>query len=92
MCHAGNLCIDEAREFHPEVVLLDIGLPDMSGFDVARTLREDSCCHDALIIGASGYGDPQTRAQARAAGFDHHLVKPVDIEALTELVSQPRRP
>ena len=60
--------------------------------EVARQLREEACCPNSLIIGVSGYGDHQAREQARKAGFDHHLVKPVAIEAVTELVSRPGRP
>ncbi len=60
--------------------------------EVARQLRGEACCRDSLIIGVSGYGDQQAREETREAGFDHHLVKPVDIEAVTELVSRPGRP
>jgi CheY-like chemotaxis protein/two-component sensor histidine kinase len=90
LCHDGSTAIDEAQEFRPEVVLLDIGLPGLNGFEVAQTLREEACCGDSLIIGISGYGDQQAREKARMAGFDHYLVKPVDIEAVTQLVSRPR--
>jgi CheY-like chemotaxis protein len=92
LCHDGGEAIEAAREFRPEVVLLDIGLPGLNGFEVARQLREEACCLDSLIIGISGYGDHQARERARESGFDHHLVKPVDIEAVTKLVSRPRRP
>jgi CheY-like chemotaxis protein len=92
LCHDGGEAIEAAREFRPEVVLLDIGLPGLNGFEVARQLREEACCLDSLIIGISGYGDQQARERARESGFDHHLVKPVDIEAVTKLVSRPRRP
>jgi DNA-binding response OmpR family regulator len=92
LCHDGGTGIEEAREFRPDVVLLDIGLPGLNGFEVAQTLREEACCGDSLIIGISGYGDQQAREKARVAGFDHYLVKPVDIAAVTQLVSRPRHP
>jgi PAS domain S-box-containing protein len=88
LCHDGSTGIEEAREFGPAVVLLDIGLPGLNGFEVAQTLREEACCGDSLIIGISGYGDQQAREKARVAGFDLYLVKPVDMEAVTQLVSQ----
>ena len=73
--------------FRPEVILLDIGLPGMDGYAVARQLRQEDCCRDTLIIGISGYGDQKAREQARQAGFDHLLVKPVDIAVVTELIA-----
>lgn len=87
-CHDGIESIEVAREFRPEVVLLNIGLPGMNGFEVARTLRDEECCRDTLIIGASWYGDAQSREEARLAGFDHHLVKPVDIDSLLPLIEE----
>lgn len=90
LCHDGREAIESAREFSPKGVLLDIGLPGIDGYEVARQLRQVECCRDTLIIGASGYGDPLSRELAREAGFDHHLVKPVDIEAIAELVTRPR--
>ena len=76
-----------ARDFRPDVVLLDIGLPGMNGFEVARKLRQEECCGETLIVGVSGYGDEEARARGRESGFDRHLVKPVDIEALMGLLA-----
>jgi CheY-like chemotaxis protein len=69
-------------------VLLDIGLPGMDGFEVAKRLRGD-VCPKALLIAISGYGDEESRRHTREAGFDHHLVKPVDFDALLSLLQQP---
>ncbi len=59
----------------------------MDGYEVAKKLRQD-LCPDALIIAVSGYGDPEVQRRTREAGFDHHLVKPVDFHALMKLVSR----
>ncbi len=91
VAHSGPDAIASAREHGPEVVILDIGLPGMDGFEVARQLRREACCYGSLIIGVSGYGDVEAREQGREAGFDHHLVKPVDFDVLMGLFTpQPR--
>jgi PAS domain S-box-containing protein len=86
----GKSAIELATVYHPEVVLLDIGLPGIDGYAVARQLRQEPCCRDSLIVGVSGYGDRDARELAEQAGFDHYLVKPVDIVALTEVAASRR--
>ena len=73
-----------AVEFAPEVVLLDIGLPGMDGFEVARRLRAMPALADTFLVAMTGYGNPGDRAEARAAGFDEYLLKPVDLTLLRE--------
>ena len=73
-----------AAEFAPEVVLLDIGLPGMDGFEVARRLRAMPALAGSFLVAMTGYGDPGDRAQAQTAGFDEYLLKPVDLELLRE--------
>ena len=73
-----------AAEFLPEVVLLDIGLPGMDGFEVARRLRAMPALKNAVLIAMTGYASPEDRVTATQAGFDAHLVKPVDLEFLRE--------
>ena len=73
-----------ATEFQPEVVLLDIGLPGMDGFEVARHLRAMPALAGALLIAMTGYASPEDLRAAKDAGFDEHLVKPVDLEILRE--------
>jgi two-component system CheB/CheR fusion protein len=75
-----------AREFRPEVLLLDIGLPRLSGYDIARQVRGDPAFEHAIIIAVTGYGQPQDRAKSREAGFDHHLTKPVEFPGLRQLL------
>jgi CheY-like chemotaxis protein len=74
-----------AQEFKPRIVLLDIGLPGMNGFEVARALRAEPATRDCLLVAVSGYGQSEDQRQSQEAGFDHHLVKPVDLTVLQEI-------
>jgi len=76
-----------AGAFGPQAVLLDIGLPKMNGLDAARRIREQAWGRDIMLIALSGWGQEDDRRRSKAAGFDHHFVKPVDIEPLTDLLS-----
>ena len=82
----GMQALQEAVEFRPDVVLLDIGLPGINGYEVARRLRSTKAGQSAKIIAITGWGQDTDRARAREAGFDVHLVKPVDEAALQHLV------
>ena len=82
----GVQALQEAVEFRPDVVLLDIGLPGINGYEVARRLRATKAGQSAKIIAITGWGQDADRARAREAGFDVHLVKPVDEAALQHLV------
>jgi CheY-like chemotaxis protein len=82
----GTGAIAEARSFRPHVVLLDIALPGLDGYAVARALRTMPECDGALIVAVSGYGQAEDRARSREAGFDEHLLKPVAPERLLEIV------
>jgi CheY-like chemotaxis protein len=82
---AGPSALETAGVFLPEIVLLDIGLPGMDGYEVARRLRAE---HDGCrLIALTGYGRDDDRQRSREAGFDHHLVKPVDLEELKRALS-----
>jgi len=87
MVHDGLAAIDAAREQHPEVVLLDIGLPGLDGYQVAKRLREDSSMDGALLVAMTGYGQPEDRRRSREAGIHHHFVKPVEPFVLRTLLS-----
>jgi signal transduction histidine kinase/DNA-binding response OmpR family regulator len=91
VAHDGPAALELVEEFRPEVVLLDIGLPGMDGYEVARRLRARSNLGELLVVALSGYGQPDDRSRSRAAGFDHHLVKPVDPDALEELMALQRQ-
>jgi len=75
-----------AREFRPDVAILDIGLPDMSGHDLARAFRADPALGKLLLVAQTGWGQASDRAAGAAAGFDVHLVKPVSFEKLEEVL------
>ena len=78
--------VERALVFRPHVCLLDIGLPGMDGYELARRLRATPGLDGVVLIAVTGYGDEQARQQATAAGFDHHFVKPVDPARLVALV------
>ena len=84
--HDGPGPIAATDAFRPEVVLLDIGLPGMDGYEVARLLRERAGAEKLLLIAQTGYGQEEDRRRSRKAGFDAHLVKPVDPGALQVLL------
>ncbi len=88
VAHTGPEGVEAARKHRPEVVLLDIGLPGMDGYQVAGALRRADSSRDALIIGVSGYGQDQDRRRSQEAGFDHHLIKPVDFDLLLTLLTR----
>jgi CheY-like chemotaxis protein len=87
VAHDGPTALDRAREFSPDAALLDIGLPVMDGYELAQRLREMNEGPRALaLIAVTGYGQLGDRARSAAAGFGHHLVKPVDIRHLAAVL------
>jgi signal transduction histidine kinase/ActR/RegA family two-component response regulator len=84
----GPSALTAAEEFEPEVALIDIGLPGINGFDVARRIRANPRLRDIFLIAQTGWGQEEDRQRSHAAGFDEHLVKPVDLEDLTELIDR----
>jgi CheY-like chemotaxis protein len=86
MAHDGPAALACAKAFHPQVILLDIGLPGMSGYEVARELRRDESFADVVLIALTGYGQAEDRRKSKAAGFDHHLTKPLDDDALATVL------
>lgn len=85
--HDGTTAIDQAASFLPDVVLLDIGLPGMDGFEVARRLRALPGLESALFVAVSGYALDQHRREATEAGIDRYFTKPVGIKALRDLLA-----
>jgi len=84
--NCGLTGIEKAQAFRPQVVLLDIGLPDISGYEVARRLRELPETRHAFLVAISGYGQSKDLEQSKSAGFDRHLLKPVDPSHLSDLL------
>jgi two-component system CheB/CheR fusion protein len=89
----GREGVRAARSFLPDIVLCDIGLPKLNGYEVARSLRADDATRDTALVAMTGYALPDDGRRVFEAGFDHHLVKPARINAITEIVDrmQPRR-
>ncbi|MDR3621614.1 MAG: response regulator [Paludisphaera borealis] len=84
--HNGCEAVAEARAFIPEVVFLDIGLPDKNGYEVARELRADPRLRDVVLVALTGWGTDEDRRKSKDAGFDHHFVKPVDVDAVESML------
>ncbi len=90
VANEGKAALDIAKVFHPDVVLLDIGLPGMNGFEVAHQLRSDPSSRDALLIALTGYGEAESRSRSAQAGFDFHMVKPADVNLLLTMIANPQ--
>ena len=87
VAYTGPAGVETADRFVPEILLCDLGLPGLDGFGVARALRADPRFAACLFIALSGYAGPDDVAQARAAGFDHHLAKPADLHAIYRVLA-----
>jgi CheY-like chemotaxis protein/anti-sigma regulatory factor (Ser/Thr protein kinase) len=85
VAYDGPSGIEAAKSFLPDLILLDIGLPGMDGFEVAKHLRQEPGLKEVPLIAVSGYGREEDRQRSRQVGFNHHLVKPVDPQALPAL-------
>lgn len=89
--HDGEAAVDAAAARRPEVILMDIGLPGISGYDAARKIRGasrgESGANAPLIVALTGWGQEQDRRRSVDAGIDHHLVKPLDLEKLRRILA-----
>ena len=88
--HDGPSALQLAAEYRPELVLLDIGLPGMNGYELARRLRQQPGLGDVVLVALTGWGQEEDQRRSREAGFDAHLVKPVERSALTALLASAR--
>jgi CheY-like chemotaxis protein len=88
----GAQALEHAAQFRPEIVLLDLGMPKLNGYEVARRLRQQPWGEDILIVALTGWGQEEDRRRTRAAGFDAHLIKPVKHEEITALLERSKRP
>jgi CheY-like chemotaxis protein len=82
----GKEALEAAASFLPDIALVDIGLPGMNGYEVARRLRQDPRCPDMVLVAQTGWGQDENRMRSEEAGFDHHLVKPVPPHMLEEIL------
>jgi PAS domain S-box-containing protein len=90
IAHDGASCLEKVRLYRPDIVLLDIGLPEMDGYCVAREIRSASENDHILLVALTGYGQEEDRRQSKEAGFDVHLVKPPSMEQLGGLFTHPK--
>jgi DNA-binding response OmpR family regulator len=83
----GQEGVQVAGEFRPDVILLDIGLPKLNGYEACRRIREQAWGKQAVLIAVTGWGQEEDRRRSREAGFDQHMVKPVDPQDLLKLLA-----
>ena len=76
--HDGASALDVVRDFRPDVAFLDIGMPGLTGYEVAQAVRAEPWGREIKLIAVTGWGQPDDRLRARTAGFDRHLIKPID--------------
>jgi len=86
LAYNGTEALKEAQEFKPHLILMDIGLPGINGYEVCQTLRRMPELEDAVIVAQTGWGEREHKEMSKEAGFDHYLVKPVEMGALKQLV------
>ena len=84
--HDGEQALAHAPAFCPDLCFLDIGLPGLHGFELARRLRALPATRDAILVAVTGWGQPEDRRRSRDAGFHHHLAKPVEFDQLIDLL------
>jgi CheY-like chemotaxis protein len=83
----GSAALEAALQYRPHIMLLDIGLPGLDGYQVAARIREQAVLQDVVLVALTGYGHESTRRRSLGAGFDHHLTKPADIENLKQILT-----
>ena len=88
VAYDGLSAFDVASVEAPDVMLIDIGLPGMDGYEVARKVRNDPKLRGTILVALTGYGREEDKREAAAAGFDHHLTKPIEFDQLQELISR----
>ena len=86
LAYDGEAALEVAAEFEPNVALIDIGLPRLNGYEVARRLRERPGLRNTVLVAQTGWGQESDRARSQEAGFDHHLIKPVAPEVLANII------
>ena len=84
--YGGRQGLEAAESVRPEVIILDIGMPEMDGYETCRQIRRQPWGKDVVIAALTGYGQEEDKRKTREAGFDGHLIKPVDLSALTQLL------
>ena len=88
VAHDGAAALDAVRDFRPDVAFLDIGMPGLTGYEVAEAVRAEPWGNEVTLIAVTGWGQPDDRLRARTAGFDRHLIKPIDPAEVDRLLSK----
>jgi CheY-like chemotaxis protein len=91
VAYDGIEAVEVARVFRPHVIMLDIGMPRLDGYGAAREIRKDTRAADVKLVALTGWGQDDDRKRAHAAGFDAHLVKPADLDALRRVLADARQ-
>ena len=92
IAHDGETGLTAIAEFRPDVVLLDIGMPGMDGYETCKQIRGEPFGSDLLIVALTGWGQEQDKSRAAEAGFDAHITKPADPAVLERILAAPRQP
>ena len=87
----GHRALQEAQAFRPDLVILDIGMPGMNGYEVAKVMRKTAGLEHAVLVALTGWGSEADRARALEAGFDQHLTKPVEFSTIDRMLTAARR-
>jgi CheY-like chemotaxis protein len=90
VAHDGPAALAAVESDPPDLVFLDIGMPVMNGYDVARRLRQGPGLQNLVLVAMTGWGQEEDRRRSQEAGFDYHLIKPVEPDALGQLLARPR--
>jgi len=83
----GPTAIEAAKSFDPEIIILDIGIPEMNGYETCQAMQQYPILQNAIFVAHTGWGQKEHRERSKEAGFDYHLVKPVNFEALKSIIS-----
>jgi CheY-like chemotaxis protein len=87
VAHEGPVALEAALDFRPDVAILDIGLPGLDGFELAKRIRQQPALQKAVLVAITGYGTELDRQHSQEAGFDHYLVKPTKFENVQEILA-----
>ena len=88
VAHDGEMAVAKGAEFKPEIVIMDIGMPKMNGYEACAAMRKTDWGKNCMIVALSGWGQEEDRQKSKAAGFDRHVVKPIDRATLEWIVTQ----
>jgi CheY-like chemotaxis protein len=84
--HDGTAALDALRDYRPDVAFLDIGMPGLTGYEVAQAVRAEPWGHEVTLVAVTGWGQPDDKLRAHSAGFDRHMVKPIDPDEVDRLL------